>query len=301
MAPWLLMTASLKERDALTFLAAFSFSPVLCVGLGFVVDALGMWSMFHHSYEGAIRLQGSTIPAFLAAGSALACFTALCCARHMDQRYFLLAVVNLAILALTGGRMALAIGLLACGFFVMFRYRITWGLLIKGLLAVSILVAVAFVAFPDLIHRLANSTDSGRGMLWSALIHVWDNHPYFGIGLGHQGTVVPAHVVKRVTTNAAHNEFIRLGVEIGWVGLSLLISVILVFILTNWLSAPKRGDPVFPVMCLLFLLFCYSDNALSLPTIFGLMTAAYCEMFVGVDRPRRIPLKLFRRKPPLAG
>ena len=194
--------------------------------------------------------------------------------------------------------MALAIALLAGGFIVLTRYRITPALILQGVVAVVALVAVGFMAFPDLIHRIQSDTDSGRGPLWAALIHVWNNHPYFGIGLGHQTLVVPESVLRYVLTIAAHNEYIRLGVEIGWVGLGLLGAAIAALMYVNWASPPKRGDLLFPLMCLLFLLFSYSDNALSLPTIFGLMTAAYFEKFVGVDKPQRILFMPFQIRPP---
>lgn len=300
LAPWMLLTVLLRERDARLFMIALAVAPIFSVALGFVYETIGQWKLFHYSYDGANRLQGSTIPAFLAAGSALGAFAALAVARHHDQRYLIVVLVNLAILALTGGRMALVIALLAIGFFVLCRYRITTGLVTQGVVAVGVMAAAAFVLFPDLIARLSHDDDSGRGMLWATVLRVWDAHPYFGIGLGHQGMIVPESVSKWVTTTAAHNEYIRLGSEIGWVGLILLGLVFVAFIWVNWMHGPKRGDPLFALMCLLFLLFSYSDNAVSQPTMFGLMVAALYERGLGVGRPARVPFNLnpFRRRPP---
>lgn len=298
MSPWLLMAFWVREREARLLMIALSFAPLFCVGIGFVYETVGLWELFHKSYDGAVRLQGSTIPAFLAAGAALGVFACMVCARHYDQRYFLLAVVNLAILALTGGRMALVIALLGAGFYVLARYRITVALVMQGVAAVAVMVVSAFALFPDLIARLSESGDSGRGDLWAVVWRVWEAHPYFGIGLGHQGMIVPESVSKWVTTTAAHNEYLRLGCELGWVGLTLLGIVLTLFILVNTLLAPKKGDPMFALMCLLFLLFSYSDNALSLPTMFGLMVAALYERSIGVGQPARIPFNPFRRRPP---
>ena len=300
MVPWLMMMVLLRERDAKLFMVALALAPIFSCCLGFLYETVGVWKMFHYSYDGANRLQGSTIPAFLAAGSALGAFAALAVARHYDQRYLFVVLANLAILALTGGRMALAIALLALGFFVLTRYRITTGLITQGVVAVGVMAVAAFVLFPDLIARLSHDDDSGRGMLWATVIRVWDAHPYFGIGLGHQGMIVPESVSKWVTTTAAHNEYIRLGSEIGWVGLTLLGLVYVAFMWVNSMHGPKQGDVLFPLMCVLFLLFSYADNALSQPTMFGLMVAALYERGLGVGRPARIPFSPnpFRRRPP---
>lgn len=298
LVPWLFLLARPTVGDASFVLRALAFAPLFCVGLGLAYEAIGAWSVFHQGFTGALRLQGSTIPAFLAAGGALGAFAAVCCARHFDQRFFVLAVVNLALVALTGGRMGLAIGLLACGFVVLLRYRITPALILKGVIAVILGIIGVVLFTPDLVLRLLADTDSGRGLLRAAIIQVWANYPNFGIGLGHQTLIVPENIVRITTTVAAHNEYIRLGVEIGLIGLALLSMTFVAFAIFLIASGPKKGDLLLPIAMALFALYALTDNALSLSVIFGLMTVAYFERHVGGDGPRRITLNLLRRRPP---
>lgn len=286
--PWMLMTAIPREREALIYLKWLTFVPLFSVAVGIGLDAAGINDLWWQGYDGAVRLQGSTVPAFLSASAGLAAFSAMLLGRHVTWRYFILVAVNLIILALAGGRMGLAICLLSLGFVVLTRYKLTAFVLIGGVVGAVAMIGGAFLFLPNLILRLTENTDGGRALLWGTVSHVWHNYPYFGIGLGHQTQIVPSYVVKLTTTYAAHNEYLRLGVEIGWVGLIGFTALFISWMIFTWLNPPKAGDFLFPIVCLLFAVFCYTDNALSLPVIFGMMVAAYMERFIGVDKPLRI-------------
>lgn len=299
MVPWVLMTASPRESDAVMFMKALCWIPLFSTVMGYVLEMGGFTTLFYLGHDGANRLQGSTLPAFIASSGSLAVIACAMCARHVDQRYWLLALVNLFLIALSGGRMGIAISFIGAAAVVLTRYRITFGLIVSGVVGAASLVGLAFIATPDLILRIIEDSDSGREMLWASIVHVWDNHPYFGIGLGHQTMIVPENVIRYVITVAAHNEYIRIGVELGWVGLCLMSVLFVLMLLYNVLQTPKAGDVLILVLGMLFALFSYSDNALSLPTIFGLFVLGYYERFVGLGRPARIPLQLLRKKPPI--
>jgi O-antigen ligase len=123
---------------------------------------------------------------------------------------------------------------------------------------------MAFVALGGaLLARFVSNSLSGRELIWASLRDVADAYPVFGIGLGHQILVVPAQVTKITTTIAAHDEYLRLSVELGYVGAFVVVSCLVGICALIWCSRRVRGHLVFLSAAVTFFIYCNSDNAIS--------------------------------------
>ena len=213
--------------------------PLASVLLGAGLAGLGLRPLL---VEGAgLRLQGAGHPAFLG-GFAL---TASCAAltellRTGATRYLLWLTLNLTILALSGARAPLAIGIAIIGLALLLvpAPNLSWPrritLLLGGaVLAVILATAAGLLATTGLLtsirifNLLATDADnlSGRDEIWPIFQAAWDASPWWGWGVGAGKVLVglDTPLARMLGTTAAHNEYLRIGVEGGYIGLGLLV------------------------------------------------------------------------------
>lgn len=277
-ATFLLLAGVPTEKDRDTIIRLLTALPLIMVGMGAIYEVVGIRTLFYVDFLGASRLQGSTIPAGLGTGGYLGAVAAMLGAAFINKKVYLpLAFVNLVILVLSAARMPLALSVALCGY--IYFIMVNRGFFVR-VTSVSIVVPAAagiVVLFGEsILTRFESESLSGRDLIWEALQRVLDAYPYFGIGLGHQILVIPPDVSFIAQTIAAHNEYLRIGVETGYVGVTLIFGLLAAICLVIWLRPTTGRNFAFLLMCLSFFVYCRTDNAISSTTTpFMLVLASF--------------------------
>jgi hypothetical protein len=273
--PFLFLSIVPNEKDRDSMLRVLAWGPVVSVIVGIFYQAIGRSTLFgSDSLNGAQRLQGSLIPAFLAGVALTGALAAFFLARCRDNRFLKLAIVDVLILLMTAARTPLALAALICGYFFFFELNVARTKKV-AVVAFSIVAGACFLATigHSIVERFSSGNMSGRDILWRYLYTVIDRYWDFGVGLGHVGLTVP-HAVSVLVGGivAPHNEFIRLSVELGVIGAALYIAIF-VLIMRNLWSRAHAGRPIVILTGAGFLMLCYTDNAFLTPTYYPMLFA----------------------------
>ena len=248
------------------------WAPMLSVALGYALDLAGFRPVFVEG--GGARLAGLGHPAFLAHVALTALAAALLgWLRSGTPRDAALILANLAILVLTGARAPLAYGalivmgglLLAPSAAVPRAHRLA--LCLIGLVALPpLLLAGTSVGSLRLFALAAGDAGhlSGRDLLWPLFEAAAAQAPWFGWGLGAGNLVVPqqGQVAQLLRTWAAHNEYLRLRVEGGGVGLGVLIALFVLWVATRTRRLPPTERVVMRLAFVALALHAATDNVL---------------------------------------
>ncbi len=254
----LVLTTLHTPRDVATIAVAFIVGAVLSVLFGLYNGALTASAT--SASESALQSRftgGGGDPNVQAAGFLVAIF--LCAGLwSLARRGATRVALVLAFITVTigffatqsrGGMLALAFAALA-GFVLLPSQR-------KRLLglAAAACVGLGVIAVVN-AGAIARMTDfgggsSGRDDLWAVAWRVFQDHPWFGIGISNFQTVEPRYTLKsgvltRVDLVAeaphlVHNVYLQLLTETGIVGLLLFLVVIAGCLRASWLAA-RRFD-----------------------------------------------------------
>ncbi len=207
--------------------------------------------------SGGARLAGLGHPAFLANVCLPAIYACLIQLYREGRRGdLLLLIVNFLILVLTGAR---ATGRLRRGgdghqpaldpLHASSR-RVTGSVLVcAGLAMVPVLILLAgdlgdIRLFNVAVNDTANL--SGRDLLWPSFENAAAQSPWFGWGIGAGNAVIPpeGRIAQLLHTWAAHNEYLRIEVEGGVIGETLLIALFVgwTIVHTRRLVAVRSAD-----------------------------------------------------------
>jgi O-antigen ligase len=246
--------------------------PVLTVAAGAVLDAAGIRPLFIDL--GGARLGALGHPAFLAGFCMTAIYAGLIeLFRHGRGRDMALLAVNFVLLAATGARAPLAYAAAVCLIALLAvdaprfprRRRIT--LLLAGASMLPLLVALSGeMTGVRLVSVLSTNAEnlSGREVLWPLFEAAAAQSPWFGWGVGAGNAVVPegSDVARYIGTLAAHNEYLRIRVEGGWIGLSLLIACFAGWVWTHTARLRRTDRAVMRLVFAAFALHAFTDNLL---------------------------------------
>ncbi len=269
---------------------AITLAPALSVVLGTLLDVAGLRPVFLES--GGLRLAGLGHPAFLAGVCLPALYAGLIrWLRTASLREAALIGVNLGILFLTGARApaayaAVVIGgslLLAPGSAVPRAHRLV--LIAAGLTVLPVLLVLGqSYRSLRLFEVLNGNADnlSGRQLLWPMFEAASAKAPWFGWGLGSGNLVIPhdSPIVEILHTWAAHNEYLRIQVEGGYVGRSLLIVLFVLWAISHTRRLPALEQVVMRLVFVTFAAHAMTDNVLiSTPAcvFFAFIAAIYAE------------------------
>lgn len=294
-APFAFCFCRFPRDRAECLLAVIRWCPVFAVGMGVALAATGIRPLFVES--GGLRLTGLGHPAFLA-GVTMAgvCACLIACYRRSRPGDRWLLGVNLLILFATGARAPLAYTVLVCTLTLLLVRSDTIGAsqrlfaILAGACAVPVLIALAGDLSDVRVLRLL-TTDaghlSGRERLWPLFEAAADGAPWFGWGIGAGNLVVSpgSEVAKLLKTWAAHNEYLRIRVEGGWIGLGLLVGLFVawVTIRTRDLVASDRWILRFAFAA--FAALAVTDNVLISTPACVLMTFAAAVLDSGTRAP----------------
>jgi len=254
-----------SRSDSEFILLTFVFLPVFEIAVSALYQIRFGISMFRvDGLLGDMRLAGTTHPAFLAPLAVAGAFAAVFLADLKNKLYLVMTVVNGIILLLTAARMPALVFTLCCGSALIFcfqgQHSMRLFILLTGPIAASI---VGLIFSERIMARLEYGSLSGREVLWNYLRNVSDHYPAFGIGLGHQSTIMGHETMVLNPTIAAHNEYIRLLVEVGWIGSALMIFAGVALFTAIWSSRWISYNPIFLVSVIAFAIYSYTDNTLS--------------------------------------
>jgi len=297
---FLMTIPTLQDRD--DFFRILAFVPLAQVAVGICYAGLGIRPLFHvDSTIGVPRLSGTTIPAFLAGFCVVGGLAAMFYAEAKEKTSYLwLAAVNGVILLLTAGRMASFVALITWGAAFAFGFKrkaqLKYYLGLAGVVLVPITIALAG---EQLLTRALSNDEKSRDVMRHFLAHYVDTYPEFGIGLGHQYTIISRDLIVQIGAVAAHNEYLKYLVELGWVGASLFGLGWLWLFAATWASPINIRRTVYLACVIAFLIYSATDNTLVRNELsFLVVIAAYGTRRVLADRsPLHAPAALRARTP----
>jgi hypothetical protein len=263
--------------------------PLLTVIGGGLLDVVGIHPLFTDS--AGWRLAGLGHPAFLGGFCLSAIYGGLFELLRQGRRGDLaLLGINFVLLMATGARapMMYAAGVTLVVLLATrspaFPLR-TRLLLLLGLCAAVPLILLAAGSLPQVrLFNLLTSEDagnlSGREILWPAFEHAAGQSPWLGWGLGAGNFIIAvgSDVADLIGTRAAHNEYLRMGVEGGDIGRALLIGLFVLWGLRGSAALPRDQKLLVLAIFAAFAGHAYTDNLListSACIFFTLLTAVF--------------------------
>ena len=272
-APFAFSFSRLSRRWCHAIITATIWVSPVIVGFGVVLALTHVRPLFT-GLGGSTRLQGSTHPAFLGGFAAAGIYAALVeLYRDGRSRHLWAIVVNYVILVLSGARAPLAVALMvtAAAFLFLradlFSARRRLPVILLGMLALPVLAALATGSNSiRLLNVLSSDAQdlSGRNLIWPLFERAWNASPVFGWGIGAGKVVVdPDSLLARLLgTTAAHNEYLRVGVDGGYVGLALLIGMMACWALWWTRHAPRTDRFIMRAVFVAFAIHSFTDNTL---------------------------------------
>ncbi len=228
--PLLFAFVHIPEHFRRAVMGAILWGPLLTVGFGAMLAVLGLDHMYVLE-QGALRLGASGEPPFLAGFALIGIYAGLMEFLAAPRQSLAAAVgINLVIIVLTGARAPLLLaGLDILAVLVLRRQLLL--LAAAGMLAAGTIMfahALGFIRVIGLTNLGEASDLSNRDIVWPYFERAFLSSPWFGWGVGAGKYIIPAvsDIDSLLGTNAAHNEYLRIGAEGGVFGLSLLIILI---------------------------------------------------------------------------
>jgi O-antigen ligase len=294
---WLASQVRWRRDELAPTLLLLAYLPVISVLIGVVLAAAGIHPLHMAEYTGVQRLQGASIPAYFGflAAAGVAGGTALVllapagptATRRQAPWAALAILLGIACAGLSGTRGALIATIVIAAPAAVRLVRTarrgarTRRALLLGLLAVAGLMAV----LPTLVERTKTSSTnddldtSGRAEAWSFYLDSMDGAVVGGRGIG-AGPVIgeESYGLLRGDFRGTHNEYVRLFVEAGWVGVVLVVGAIAVHLAAHLARTPSRAKAGFIALTVTFAAYSIVDNTVStfhffLP--FGLLVGIY--------------------------
>jgi hypothetical protein len=239
--------------------------------------------------QGAVRFGGSGEAPFLAGFALIGVYATLMeLVRAPRGKDAVLLIVNLTIILLTGARAPLALALLVTLLTLAAQRRIFALAGFGALLAACVMFmgALTFIRVVDLT-QLGEAADlSNRGLVWPYFFNACRNSPFFGWGVGAGKVIIPvtSQLTALIGTNAAHDEFLRIGSEGGAFGVTLLILLMLAWLIRGARYLPSPEAWLMRLIFLAFAIHSATDNTLiaSTSSVFFLWVSA---VFASGHRP----------------
>ncbi|HEY4173027.1 MAG TPA: O-antigen ligase family protein, partial [Rhodopila sp.] len=286
--PFVFCFARLPRSWADSIIRTTKWCPVIAVVACIPLTIAGIRPLFVES--GGWRLAGLGHPAFLANVCQPAIYACLIQLYREGRRADLaLLIVNGLILLLTGARAPFfyavtvsALSLLSIRSTVFpVRQRLT--LILSALAMLPVLVLLAGdLGDIRLFNVVTNdATDlSGRTLLWPSFEDAASLSPWFGWGVGAGNAVIPADsvIVQQLHTWAAHNEYLRINVEGGLVGRTLLIGLFIAWIMVETRNLHPADRRIIRLAFIAYAGHASTDNVLiSTPAcvLFAFVTAVF--------------------------
>ncbi len=295
---FLLDLVRLREREVDWLFFAVMTMPVVSVVLGMLAMGAGIQeNVFKSEYTGSIRLSGAQGPAWLSYVAYIAVFMSTIAYVRRPSWFAIGCIgINILILGLAATRTPLFASflMLALVFLSVRAPALDFHFRARVLIAGPIVfIFMIMMLWENIIVRTFEGGQlnlSGRDYIWTLFVQQIAERPWLGHGLGANTAVVPEEIARKTATVAAHNEYLRFGVDIGIFGTILFVLALMYFFsYRNRLISIAEGRVV-NIFLFTLLIFSLTDNTLSaLPAtmMFAAFAAIYARPKVAV--PTRLP------------
>lgn len=244
-APFILAFAAAPRHVWSGLCKAVIAVPLISAGAGIVTGLIGLYPAFDQSW----RFQGVHSPPFLAGFCITAVFAAtLEYLRSFRLRWLVLGGAALGVLFASQARGPTGAAILFLLLVVVlsdrrvFPMRRKVDLAMGGLLpGLVVLGPLAVFAADRALGAEGYQRFSGRDVIWPYFLDAIEARPLFGYGLGAGKLIVDPEdpAIRLIRSNAAHNEYLRLAVDAGVIGVALIFLCIIAWI---W-SGTRRASP----------------------------------------------------------
>lgn len=289
-SPFLFSFTRLPDDFRRTVIGAVLWGPLCAVGFNIFLTAAGLDHMYVFE-QGALRLGATGQPPFLAGFALIGVYAALLETVSAPRRAAAAALaVNFAIILLTGARAPLAIACLDILALLILQRRLVPLAGAGAMLAAATLFSswLGFIRIITLTQLGEAANLSHRNIVWPYFQQAFWSSPIFGWGVGAGKVIIPvtSRLNTELGTNAAHNEYLRLGAEGGLFGLTLLIALIILWV--------RRGTAAMPaaqrwLTCLIFISFAVhsaTDNTMIATTSSTFFLWASCIFATAENRSK---------------
>jgi len=270
---FILCASRFRRQELENILLIFSLVPIYVAFVGLLYSFLGFADLFGIEYStGIARLKGSTSSAYLASWCIAAVYASVKLLEYNKGVYHLFIVlVNLFILYLTVARVPLFICMvLSCYVFISSPHFAQKLKILFCMFSILILSFVFLLFSDNYLSRVGGSGGSGREIIWDYLLGEYALHfSDWGAGFGHQYILMPEDISARTSTVAAHNEYIRILLELGFWGSILFWLGFVLFFVGLYVKSLSASKNEIILALLLFLLFSYFDNTITSPAVFS--------------------------------
>jgi O-antigen ligase len=265
-APFLFGFVRLPANITQAIRRAAIWGPLFTTAFGALLAITG----FDHMYvleQGALRLGASGEPPFLAGFALIGVYAALFeFLRRESLTKAVPVLLNLIIILLTGARTPLALTLLLC-FSPLLLQRRLLAIAACGAIASLVLLFLptfTFLRVIDLAQLGEAASLSNRDLVWPYFQAAISTSPLFGWGVGAGKVIIPvtSQLTALIGTNAAHNEYLRIGTEGGVLGLAILILLLFLWTLRGSRPLPQDQRWLMRLIFLGFLAHSATDNTL---------------------------------------
>ena len=243
------------ERDHRRILGMLAVGLLLMSGYG-----LWEWSRPWHlpgAYIRSLTAGGTYIGAYLAAAVPVAAAQTAVGGRLRRAWWWLVTGVGLLCVVPTNSRAAWAGVAISLVFLAIGTARVLWLPLLAASAAAPVLFGPAVVPrFLELVSPpavLADITAMDRLPIWRYALGRMAEHPLLGFGFGREIPRVPLGegyasgelVLRGSPLGYAHNSFLDIGLQMGFVGLALLVLLLVALLVALW-RAWRVAPPGYP-------------------------------------------------------
>ena len=221
---------------------------------------------------GAFRLGGAGLPAFLGGFALIAIYAGLDEIIRAEENgeipwlAYLLLVVNTVALLLSGARAPLVLASALIFGTALLRRRLMLLAAAGALVSCLILFAgqFGFIRVVSLLQGGHAEDLSNRNLIWPYFESAMAASPWLGWGVGAGKQIVPADtgIALLLGTNAAHNEYLRIGCEGGVLGLGLLLLCMALWTYRGSVNLPRAQRWFMRLVLLAFAVHSATDNTL---------------------------------------
>jgi O-antigen ligase len=181
-------------------------------------------------------------------------------------RYYWLAGINLLIIVMTITRMPMLASAILIAAVMLFapQQSLRFSARVKvALVGAVLLIGAYFVFWPLIEARIEGSGTSGRDVIWEIYEAAIEKNPWFGRGIGSGTLLLPNTEGYNKAISAAHNEYLRMTMDAGVVGLVVYIAALILWMRSELRFMRRNEAVVFVGFMVAFAVYSLTDNTIS--------------------------------------
>ena len=268
MLPFLFLHCVYRREAIHRYFDLLALVPLVSVVCGLIIDAAGGRPAFGVG-AGVPRLGGLTIGAFLGHFAFVGLFVSSYQYLTLGRgRYLVLAGINTVIVLATVSRTSIAMAAVLATAVMLFtpQQSFRFSARIKVSIVGALVLAGALIAFlPQVVYRFESGGTTGRDRAWPYLMQAIGENPWFGRGIGSGAVYLDTVDDPWLNISAAHNEYLRLTMDAGIVGLLIFIGAMVWWVKSELRFMAREERVLFLTFMLMFPLASIVDNMLTSP------------------------------------